>query len=63
MIKTRLKSILRDSKYFLHDECMINSLMRISCNNYEYCQYCHYNMHVTDNGYVCTQDIDVNEVR
>ncbi len=47
----------------IEDEGMINSLMRISCNNYEYCQYCLYNMHVTDNGYVCTQDIDVNEVR
>ena len=63
MIKTRLKSIIRDSKYFIHDECMINSLMRISCHNYEFCQYCLYNMHVTDNGYVCTQDIDVDEVR
>ena len=54
----RLKSLL---SLYKHDNlCVVSRLTTGGC---EYCQYCLYNMHVTDNGYVCTQDIDVNEVR
>ena len=64
MIKARLREILEERK-FSYDECLIDSLMRIDEEDIEYCKECYYFVwDKTEDGIrVCTQDINVNEVR
>ena len=60
IIEARLKRIVRlfnETEYSSQWDCMLDSIIRIE-EKYFHCENCVFN-----NGYVCTQDIGVNEVR
>ena len=64
-MEERLREILEERKNFMRTECLVDSLLRIDDEDIEYCKGCYYfGWDKTEDGIrVCTQDIDVYELR